>query len=537
MVRLRCLFVFFLSNLVLSPSTGFHEGTENAISHFHQGRNMLRRGNLEKARLLFQHAVHILPAFADAYYGLGMVEVMKKNPAGAIPPLKKAMALDPANFRVAQNLFMALIDDGNSSNWNEANLAIEKSALGRIALSINNSSPPSDRPSCKYHVYNHWPQDDYAGGYGFHVTPLDSSCQEEIACQDIVPQRRFMVQLVNVFMEYPSGLLYSERKCSFYLGAQHSIMKGFPSNRIFFDDARTTHKFEHPVEVGSIVQTSLHNYYHFITEGIPKLILLLKHAPVTILLLVPDNSFANEALHLLSIPPERIIRYKPNASERYYFDRLYTIDWHRGDFVQSGNPAAEYPEVFAVHNHWHRLAFGLTPLAHYFVPARNVVDTIEQFGTIFGADVDAEEYSDLKKNELPDLCYISRNDSKTRVVLGEYDLLSALRLDTKGGMNVRAIIPGMYTFAQQFKHFKRCSVVVGPHGAGLVNIIWAKIEAPLVMFPLIGELPSSSYYYHLASLQRRTAHFVNTLRSHRLGNYSEAAVHASIAQIGRLVKK
>ncbi len=78
--------------------------------------------------------------------------------------------------------------------------------------------------------------------------------------------------------------------------------------------------------------------------------------------------------------------------------------------------------------------------------------------------------------------YVSRADTsgKTkRSVANEKELVEELK---KRGFKV--IIPGKHTLAEQVKMFKEAKVIMGPHGAGLTNLLFAdNFKALIELFP------------------------------------------------------
>jgi capsular polysaccharide biosynthesis protein len=71
--------------------------------------------------------------------------------------------------------------------------------------------------------------------------------------------------------------------------------------------------------------------------------------------------------------------------------------------------------------------------------------------------------------------YVSRNDAKKRRVVNEADLLDAL---LPLGFEV-VTLAGM-SFAEQVRLFSEAKVVVGPHGAGFTNMVFAAPGAVVV---------------------------------------------------------
>ena len=73
------------------------------------------------------------------------------------------------------------------------------------------------------------------------------------------------------------------------------------------------------------------------------------------------------------------------------------------------------------------------------------------------------------------LLYISRQDSKRHVLLNEPELADAL---TELGFET-VVLSGM-SFADQVRTFSRARIVVGAHGAGLTNIMFAPNHASII---------------------------------------------------------
>jgi capsular polysaccharide biosynthesis protein len=71
--------------------------------------------------------------------------------------------------------------------------------------------------------------------------------------------------------------------------------------------------------------------------------------------------------------------------------------------------------------------------------------------------------------------YVSRSDASVRRVVNEAELVPALR---KLGFEV--VVPGRLSFEQQVAAFAGASVIVGPHGAGLTNMVFAPPGARVV---------------------------------------------------------
>lgn len=74
-----------------------------------------------------------------------------------------------------------------------------------------------------------------------------------------------------------------------------------------------------------------------------------------------------------------------------------------------------------------------------------------------------------------DLLFISRRDSSHRVLLNEMEIEAAL-----AALGFRTVVLGEMTVAEQIHAFSRARVIVGAHGAGLTNLMFAPANAVVV---------------------------------------------------------
>ncbi|MFK7974061.1 MAG: DUF563 domain-containing protein [Rickettsiaceae bacterium] len=74
----------------------------------------------------------------------------------------------------------------------------------------------------------------------------------------------------------------------------------------------------------------------------------------------------------------------------------------------------------------------------------------------------------IKIKPLGKKIYISRADASRRRVLNEIELIKHLK---KRGFSV--VMPGKYSVADQSKLFEEAEIIVGPHGLGLVNMLFS----------------------------------------------------------------
>lgn len=82
--------------------------------------------------------------------------------------------------------------------------------------------------------------------------------------------------------------------------------------------------------------------------------------------------------------------------------------------------------------------------------------------------------------------YVSRSDAAERRVRNEEELVAAL-----GDYGFERIVPGEHSFEEQVRTFANAEIILGPHGGGLTNLIFAE-ETTLV--ELFGSYRNACYF-------------------------------------------
>ncbi|HWE72365.1 MAG TPA: glycosyltransferase 61 family protein [Stellaceae bacterium] len=77
--------------------------------------------------------------------------------------------------------------------------------------------------------------------------------------------------------------------------------------------------------------------------------------------------------------------------------------------------------------------------------------------------------------------YVSRRDSVSRRVVNEDEIVAAL-----GKLDFEVVVPGELSVPEQARRFAEAAVIVGPHGSGLTNIIFAPANALVVELTTAG---------------------------------------------------
>lgn len=184
-----------------------------------------------------------------------------------------------------------------------------------------------------------------------------------------------------------------------------------------------------PGAVCSFINVWAHNYFHWILDTLPKVEAIRKYHAKT---------GENVTVILPNDPPPFIYE-----SMRLFLDDTF-IAWH---------PARSY---------------------HYHAEKLLVPTTRRRNGFIYPSAVKFLR-SLVKDNALTSSkVYISRKYASTRNVQNEEDF--SLNLLERG---FSIITPERFSFQEQQKVFNSSEIIVGPHGAGLANMVWG--DAPTVI--------------------------------------------------------
>ena len=222
----------------------------------------------------------------------------------------------------------------------------------------------------------------------------------------------------------------------------------------------------HLPQAGFIGQMAGENYFHFLTECLPRLLILRETLPSVTFdqlpIIVPGGkAFVVQYLILLGIKPSLILRH--NETTRIHVKELHTVDWRATD----RRPDLQFyaPRV-GLQMVRRALRSRLTPTA----------------------------ISELSRRR-PAIVYISRNDTSHRHVTNEYAMMKAVA-EALPEYDVVTHLGGNSTGQKALELFSRAAVVLGSHGAGLGNVILCRPGTALIEFSLPS--PQMRYYAHLA---------------------------------------
>ena len=111
--------------------------TESASQHVQAGMAALQAGQQEVAVTEFEKATELDPKDPQSFFGLGIAHIRSKDYGSAIPPLKKALKLDPGLVAAHQPLGYALLAEGYAAEAvTQFEAANDKTGLGIAQLEV-----------------------------------------------------------------------------------------------------------------------------------------------------------------------------------------------------------------------------------------------------------------------------------------------------------------------------------------------------------------------------------------------------------------
>lgn len=248
------------------------------------------------------------------------------------------------------------------------------------------------------------------------------------------------------------------------------------------------------VEAGSIsnpalffVATQPGNYYHWIVESMSRLAVardwLREHPEVRLVLYEGMPSFCDEMVSLLGLDPDHSVRVPAAAGTRSHFDELFVVDVdlpHPLDvpsvwdlYVPPPKALEQLVSILATAD------LGDTHMVAREMRVRQAALVLDPPGT---------------SPEAPAVVFVHRAQSPRRVASGQQLLLNGLKeLCEKAGFRL-LIATGQGPVAAQATVFRHARVLVGPHGAGLANLVFTPPGATVVEFAM-DALGNRTYEY------------------------------------------
>jgi hypothetical protein len=272
-------------------------------------------------------------------------------------------------------------------------------------------------------------------------------------------------------LEYPTGLIYSGIRPIF--GSTDSLHSDIPPTRPVALFRRRVREVDQAIVLNSRWDSS---YYHFLFDVVPKLEIIdragiAQNVPVIVREELAGKTFFVDAIGLGLLGARPLI-------------------------IQGRKEAIAARELYVVR-----------PDAY---TERQLSFPAKRFGSI--ADPRAR-----------DRLYITRsgNPGTSRQIINEEDLVGKLR-----GLGFSVIDPGKLPLADQVAHFARSSIIVGPHGSGLSNILF-RYGAPMALVEMINH--TKKYHHHFFQISTHCGYFYRaTLNNADPGDEQVATASADI---------
>ena len=542
---------------------------------FHHGRQALKRRRLQEAEAHFHEAIKLLPTFSGSYSGLGMVLVQKATAQrkeaylhAAAEAFATSAKLDPNDASAWKNMATALTDLGFASNWSQAIDAYRRSQLIRIQRAVAYSNFV-DCPS--WEVISTWRNNEHVRiveqeedaiveawkssvGKGKSPKMYVKSLRLEFGSKyrhhkKILVKhpfesstRPYMIEMDNVELIGEGGLIVSRSACSIFTGT-HSHLRTIPRqlaehlSRPVMDNVDRSNVAPRVLSVITSTSASM-NFFHWVTEDLVRLDVLLRHQNLwgeNAVLLLPRGNLVNATMEILAsrykelfqgnmhVEPLRVAYYNPKLGFRA--SKLVMVDWD--------GPGAVTKKLLLETNH-PKQAYSYSKLkADYLFPVRSRPPTSVYWaprdGTLRAAHsvvaglfgIKAGHPADIFKVDIPPeeyVLYCSRhNRGKKRVIFREDALIRKIETDLMLHVVVHS---GMESFADQVRMFRSARAIIGPHGAGLSGMIFAKkeISPPVIVFALLGEREHGGYFGNLARSHGLSYYEVPSFRLWRTTN-------------------
>eukprot|EP01105_Mastigella_eilhardi_P024675 TRINITY_DN6476_c0_g1_i3.p1 TRINITY_DN6476_c0_g1~~TRINITY_DN6476_c0_g1_i3.p1 ORF type:complete len:428 (+),score=90.26 TRINITY_DN6476_c0_g1_i3:125-1408(+) len=348
-----------------------------------------------------------------------------------------------------------------------------------------------------YKLYPPAPE-SYGSGFARSLEPMDEKFSVPLVYNE---KDTFIFEFHDVYVGGEGGLIFDD--CHYYTGGH----RGDAPLGALTEAARAGNPVV-PIHVatGTIISQTHNNYYHFLIEGMSRLVLLLRHSSPQVRVLVPEeNRFTAELVSLFDLE-DRLLVYRPELG-RYQFDMLYYPDWERVDA-----PRTDY--------------YQYDPWAAY-QPSRFALRLLQE---MMWEKVDA--LAPMLASDPDVVVVVSRRDVNSRNLIGEDRLLSALRKHFAQA-DVVLFVGTDHTILEQARLFRRAILVVGGHGASLANIVFCKPNTPVVLHPLKPNVDQN--FAHLCSAMDLQLYVVPSVSAAFHQNYTLTS--ESLSAVMRTVRE
>eukprot|EP00658_Telonema_sp_P-2_P041572 TRINITY_DN29754_c0_g1_i1.p1 TRINITY_DN29754_c0_g1~~TRINITY_DN29754_c0_g1_i1.p1 ORF type:complete len:666 (+),score=140.52 TRINITY_DN29754_c0_g1_i1:28-2025(+) len=422
-----------------------------------------KTGHLDEALSLYTTATLLSPGLVETYNNIANIYTLKQQPQNAIKNYMVALTLQPDRGMTAYNLGTIHAENGDFSKQEHYMVRSQRIFLHKW----NATAPASTLSNCQgqsRRLVRHWHGERSvrisaadpsisipAHTFGFpkpHNGTLDNLGPNPAHDHLVFHEPRSFVAVLKgpgLVVEGRDAVIHD--RCRLFLPIHdryiplHDQLLLPPGVEVSFS-VREDVVLE---EAGTVLQMASNNYFHFMAEVLPRLLLLEPSLPPSTPILLPDKPFVSQFMEALGLAGRVVIPY--NVSTRYRVSTLYTADWR----PTSERPGAQF---FAPQWLLQRLRSRL------LAPSQSAPS-------------------------LPTVVLISRNDTEHRRVTNEWSLKRALQARLGPAVQVKLHVGANSTVDNTRASFRNALAVVGAHGAGLANIIFCPHKALVLELSLI----------------------------------------------------
>ncbi|MES2274287.1 MAG: glycosyltransferase family 61 protein [Chlamydiota bacterium] len=232
-------------------------------------------------------------------------------------------------------------------------------------------------------------------------------------------------------------------------------------------------------KVAVISQEGHSNYYHWMVEVLPKLALLEQQHISYDWLYVPTNlPFMRQTLHLLGVSQEKILATSPDAHIE-------------ADLIVPSAPSLScYTPKWIVDY-----------LREKLIPQSKQISSKQSFS---------------KK------IFISRQKASYRRILNEDEVFDLFKVEGFVRYNLEDL-----TVLEQISLFHQADIIVAPHGAGLVNLLFAQ---PCVLIIELFQEHEDDTFWYLSQVMGLKHHCVQTTAFKKGGGYTDTIIPLSLIE-------
>ena len=463
-------------------------------------RKLRDRGRAEDEAAQYEAALRLRPDYPEAWHSLAGLRLAQGRHDEVMRVCLRGLERIPDDPQLNHTAALAHFFQGRDA---EARTYLDRS--NRLAIARWDSQLDGHvraqprrwfaRPGNTVELFT-----DTAGHpYGFESPRVLGACPWPLPALRYRQQRVYRVTLRNVFVEGLLGYIYDDE--AVYANASVGLQGVW---RLFTEAPRKHPRITMPVgKIVSVHQPNWENYYHWMAECLVRLVLLKEvlDADSEVRALVPAAKapkFIQESLDLIGLDEARLIRDRAGPQQRYQASEITYVDW--------SPPLSE---------------LAAEELAALWYPPRAALQRVRR--------VLAEPHPPVQ--ERTHVLYLCRSyPEQVRGIAQESTLVDGLRRIVGAGL---VVFTGKEPLRQQVELFRHARIVIGPHGAGLTNLLFCAPGTSVVEFPIVPM--RLNHYGHLAAALDLDYWLVPGLEAHYQGHYTITA--ENLAEVLSLVKR